>query len=452
VSRLTVTLSDFVNYFAPLSHGERTPVTRDQVWSGLRGHRRLARAARKQILECQIAEDAQVEQYESLTRNIKSNLTLASRTDSFQQGSRLLRRGERTVPKRYIKSAHWLKVGDDEGYFVVHKGTYFPIEFNYEHCYWYCIKYSDIRSTWETLQVAPSEYFLDIQDDEVVPRSDWGLLDQDDPETDNEEGPSYRFGEPSGESQQGGPEDIDIQIPEGKDEQYEAQLQALAAAIPVLTSDQTKSYPTFSTITATQTQTRSVAATGERSDNHAIRQSGPPGGEPPHRDPFRGFAAAGRAAGGGGGGGGGGGDEGDPDDPDRRGREYTGSNGKLSGKEPTVFTGDRKDAESFILEWQIYQMLNYDAAVMRQPFTRATLFLSFIKGPAVHEWNMLQVNWLMTCARTGALPSEEFLYDTIEAVFRSAFTDTMSVQRAKAEFHLISMECGDLDGYVSKFE
>jgi hypothetical protein len=41
---------------------------------------------------------------------------------------------------------------------------------------------------------------------------------------------------------------------------------------------------------------------------------------------------------------------------------------------------------------------------------------------------------------------------TIEAVFRSTFTDTMSVQRAKAEFHLISMERGDLDGYVSKFE
>jgi hypothetical protein len=28
----------------------------------------------------------------------------------------------------------------------------------------------------------------------------------------------------------------------------------------------------------------------------------------------------------------------------------------------------------------------------------------------------------------------------------------MSVQKAKAEFHLVSMECGDLDGYVSKFE
>jgi hypothetical protein len=99
--------------------------------------------------------------------------------------------------------------------------------------------------------------------------------------------------------------------------------------------------------------------------------------------------------------------------PDHQ-RRRPANHGKLSGKEPTVFTGDRKDAEAFILEWQIYQMLNYDAEVMRQPFTRATLFLSFIKGPAVHEWNMLQVNWLMTRARTRALPTEEFLYDTIE--------------------------------------
>jgi hypothetical protein len=70
VSRLTVTLSDFINYFAPLSHGERTPVTQEQVWSGLRGHRCLARAARKRISERQISKDAQVEQDELLTRNM----------------------------------------------------------------------------------------------------------------------------------------------------------------------------------------------------------------------------------------------------------------------------------------------------------------------------------------------------------------------------------------------
>jgi hypothetical protein len=70
VTRLIVILSDFINYFAPLSHGERTSITQDQVWSGLQGHRRLARAAKKRILECQISEDTQVEQNELLTCNI----------------------------------------------------------------------------------------------------------------------------------------------------------------------------------------------------------------------------------------------------------------------------------------------------------------------------------------------------------------------------------------------
>jgi hypothetical protein len=66
-----------VNYFTLLSHGERAPVTRDLVWSGLRGHRHLARAARKRILKRQISEDAQVEQVESLTRNIRGHRCLA---------------------------------------------------------------------------------------------------------------------------------------------------------------------------------------------------------------------------------------------------------------------------------------------------------------------------------------------------------------------------------------
>jgi hypothetical protein len=35
VLHLTVTLSEFWNYFAPLAETEQTPITREQVWSGL---------------------------------------------------------------------------------------------------------------------------------------------------------------------------------------------------------------------------------------------------------------------------------------------------------------------------------------------------------------------------------------------------------------------------------
>jgi hypothetical protein len=325
-------MSSFVNYFAPLAQDERTPIAREPVKNPIRNRRSIARVARRRAIERQRTDDAQVEHNESLTRNIKSNLYLASRTDSFRQGARLLRRGERTVPRRYIKSAHWLKVGRDEGYFAVYQGAYLPIEFNHEHCYWYCVKYSDIRRTWETLSVAPFEYFLDIQNEEVVSRNDWEVLAKDEPKTDDKE----------------------------ELEETPIRIRSIVAEEDRLGSAMER------TLSFSYLSGRPIA----RSDD-------PPGGEPPH-------------------GNGGDDDEETPDDFNRRERRHAEGDDKLIGREPTVFTGDRKDAESFLLEWQIYQMMNHETTEMRRPFTRAALLLSYIKGPAVHEWSMLQINWLAT--------------------------------------------------------
>ena len=44
------------------------------------------------------------------------------------------------------------------------------------------------------------------------------------------------------------------------------------------------------------------------------------------------------------------------------------------------------------------------------------------------------------------------LYDTVMDSFNTAFTDTMSLQKAKAEFRTLKMERGELDMYISKFE
>jgi hypothetical protein len=62
-------MSDFVNYFALLVQDERTPITQEPVKNGPRNRRSVARVARRQVIECQRTEDAQVEQNESLTRN-----------------------------------------------------------------------------------------------------------------------------------------------------------------------------------------------------------------------------------------------------------------------------------------------------------------------------------------------------------------------------------------------
>ena len=95
--------------------------------------------------------------------------------------------------------------------------------------------------------------------------------------------------------------------------------------------------------TQTQTQTgevemRNIAASGERDFTYA-RRSIPDEPENPPGRLFQtsGFVRRGGGGGGRGGRGGGGGDDSD-DDPDAIAAQA--ANGKLNGKEPTIFTGD----------------------------------------------------------------------------------------------------------------
>ena len=60
--------------------------------------------------------------------------------------------------------------------------------------------------------------------------------------------------------------------------------------------------------------------------------------------------------------------------------------------------------------------------------------------------------WLGRRIQLGAGQNKEFLYDTMMQSFESAFTDTMSVQKAQAEFQNVKMEGQDLDTYVAKFK
>ena len=125
---------------------------------------------------------------------------------------------------------------------------------------------------------------------------------------------------------------------------------------------------------------------------------------------------------------------------------------KLSGKEPAIFEGDCSKAKAFLLEWTIYRLLNGEQDIMRQAFSRVMLFLTFIKGPDVQEWASSQVSWLGSRIIAGAGRNKEYLYDTVMDSFNTAFTDTMSLQKAKAEFRSLKMERGELDTYISKFE
>ena len=129
------------------------------------------------------------------------------------------------------------------------------------------------------------------------------------------------------------------------------------------------------------------------------------------------------------GGGGGGGGRGDLPPAARRDPEERNNRTKLSGKEPVIFDGDRSKAEAFLLEWTIYRLLNGEQDIMRQAFSRVMLFLTFIKGPDIQEWSNMQVGWLGSRILAGAGRNEEHLYDEVMDSFKTAFTDTMSLQK-----------------------
>ena len=292
------------------------------------------------------------------------------------------------------------------------------------------------------------DYHLDIPDSEVTDRSEWGPInngkDSSDEEQDNNKSEAQL-------------ESIDIKIPTQEEEKSERQLEKLAEYIPTLSRlrshTATTRLPPITTVMAMQTTTKPTQTLTPEEGLSSVCKGGGPPDDTPNPAWFGGSGFPYRAPGGGGGGDGGGGEGGGPPRAAVGGNPDDRSNGtKLSGKEPVIFDGDRSKAEAFLLELAIYMMRNSDQDIMKQPFSRTMLFLTFIKGPNVQEWVGMQVVWLERRLLSGASKTKEHLYNNIMDLFRTAFTDTMSLQKAKAEFRTIKMDKGELYTYIAKFK
>jgi hypothetical protein len=83
---------------------------------------------------------------------------------------------------------------------------------------------------------------------------------------------------------------------------------------------------------------------------------------------------------------------------------------------------------------------------------RAVMFLSYIKGPNVHKWVQSRVRWLAEQLTKGTLQDDEYLYQEMHTAFQNAFTDTMTMQKAKNEIQNLKMKDGDVDSYTVRFE
>jgi hypothetical protein len=406
---------------------------------------------------------AQVEQSGPSNHNINSDLcTTVAEPRANTITTYVARRGEQNVPKRYLKGAEWLDKDYGWGYYTTSTDsndddTLIAIDFDFGSLQWGVTRKLPDNGGFAIERPAPVKLGLRIYDEERVDRSRWGPLDGEADDEEEQPRTEFKFGSDHAETPD---ENIDIPATDAADA-AEEQLEQLASNIP--TNVSTKFAPTVIYKASTPASTMaSIAATTTvppatllgRTTRFTVPSnpfgSGPPPSGPP-----------------GGGGGGhwssrgppmGGGPPGPPGPPGGGGNpggHGGGGNpggGKLVGREPEVFDGTRSKTEGFLQEWNIYYGLNWGADVITTPFTRAMLFLSFIKGPNIQEWVAAQIEWLGDQMAGGAQVHNEYLWRTIIDRFKDAFTDTMSVEKAERAIKEIRMKEGDLDGYIAKFE
>ncbi len=105
-------------------------------------------------------------------------------------------------------------------------------------------------------------------------------------------------------------------------------------------------------------------------------------------------------------------------------------------------------------------MINQDSATMKNPYTRTTLALLFLRGPTINDWVLQQTEGLfLKCngdVLDGIAPThcmnDEWLWVEFGHEFRRVFVDTASEQRAYGKLANYTMGNGTIDEYITHFE
>ena len=186
------------------------------------------------------------------TRNIKSDLSVTVATNDY-----LPRRGERNVPKRYLKEAEWRTDHlEGDGYYANDSdGNAHPVDFIFSALQWGLTQWIPTETTYRVTRPAPIEYGLRIYDEERVERSQWGPIDGQ-PEEEESVVPTLRFG--SDQAEDTGDDEVQIPATDAA-ERTEEQLSKLAENIPTnVTSIRTRTRADLPTLAYTMSQIQST--------------------------------------------------------------------------------------------------------------------------------------------------------------------------------------------------
>ena len=91
-----------------------------------------------------------------------------------------------------------------------------------------------------------------------------------------------------------------------------------------------------------------------------------------------------------------------------------GGRGSLKGSPPKEFDGTRSKSETFRDDFSIYQRINRKNQVMKEPYSRVLMAMSFMKGPKVQDWVRAQMRALddkVDPQKRGLSEGDETLWD-----------------------------------------
>ena len=134
--------------------------------------------------------------------------------------------------------------------------------------------------------------------------------------------------------------------------------------------------------------------------------------------------------------------------------QRNGEGGSLMGNAPPIFYGDRARAQEFLDTIMIWKAVNYKKEVIKDPYTRTALVLTYIKGDNINSWAKRQLDILNTKQQNNRDPSgapSETWWTDFERAFKDTFTFTASKETALAQLEKLTMNKGDIDTYIATF-
>ena len=259
----------------------------------------------------------------------------------------LERRTEDDLPQHVKGAAHWHEENDEEGYWVFNllSQKYRAIEYNEDTRQWYFVGQDTHTGRWVASGPVPSSY--NPRRHSIRPISNVSTILVDDQTAGHTRSSLSKTGD----------------------------LYSLAIM--------------SGTSTLTQTATAlDLAGKGKAKDTGGTFFRMQAGGGPPAGGSGGGGSGGGGPGGLGGPGGPGGGGSGTGGGGGRGGgaggAPHTG--GKLGENPPVKFDNDHSKADTFMNEFNLYCLTNFDSEQVVNPLKRTTLLLGFIKGPNVKDW------------------------------------------------------------------